>query len=633
MHTYIKNISTIFILFLLLHANNVIATLYCNGSYTELKIDPGRPYNAVGYLNNGCTAFLVDSSHIVAAAHCFTDIKTGEWQNNLRFYPNFHPDRIAANSATVPNADVSRVVVGSRVETDDIKGAGPDWGIAKLTNWRNIGGIDLTPITIATGVPPNGTAIINPAYTRHHFPYNDHDVNTWDNMMWDNKYCDWVGNNEGMWAISTKAINCDARPLYNGTTKDRIGCNSRWGPGMIHKQCQISNSNSHIVTHNCDTVGGSSGSPLIYKKSNGRWYVVAVTHGGGSTDFSQISGPACTPNGSFDNVSASVTRFRFAPRFASNVAVHRSPKNKSGTALFAVDSDLNQLVFRYRKGNNPNYNSEFTFWKLMGTPYAGAQLSNVAACSADTEARPQVFIVANNGNIYSRRYGSDNRWHGWENLGKPGTVNIADIDTTTNLQGRCQLFAVANNGNAYTRRKLSTTSWSNWETVATGSFRKVSGLKYMNQLNVTLLDSAGQIWRTSLKTNWRPLEALPALPGLNNWIDLDMTWDEHARGFMLALAQGGGDKLWFMPMYGSDGWRKWHAFGTKLWAKEPSASPTMLSVTASRWMEDPQGSTSPVVFATGDKGNIYFIEYARTGRYNGWVLQWKSFYHEFIPYK
>jgi hypothetical protein len=103
---------------------------------------------------------------------------------------------------------------------------------------------------------------------------------------------------------------------------------------------------------------------------------------------------------------------------------------------------------------------------------------------------------------------------------------------------------------------------------------------------------------------------------------------------MLAIPVGGGDKLWFMPMYGSGAWTQWRWFDTHLWAPgapTPPAAPNLLSVTASRWMEDPAGTTSPVVFGTDDKGNIYFVEFARVGT-PGWNLNWKSFYHESIPY-
>jgi hypothetical protein len=115
-----------------------------------------------------------------------------------------------------------------------------------------------------------------------------------------------------------------------------------------------------------------------------------------------------------------------------------------------------------------------------------------------------------------------------------------------------------------------------------------------------------------------------------------MTWDEYARGFMLAIPKSGGNKLYFMPMYGNKAWLQWRFFDTHLWAPHPKAgiqdAPRMQSITASRWMEDPSGTTSPIVFATDEMGNVYFIEYTRVGSPR-WILDWKSFYHESILYK
>src|SRR5262245_9724499 len=53
-------------------------TLYCNRPYFELKPNSGPPFDSVGLLNNGCTAFLIDKDHIAAAAHCFVDPNTGQ---------------------------------------------------------------------------------------------------------------------------------------------------------------------------------------------------------------------------------------------------------------------------------------------------------------------------------------------------------------------------------------------------------------------------------------------------------------------------------------------------------------------------------------------------------------------------
>jgi hypothetical protein len=121
--------------------------------------------------------------------------------------------------------------------------------------------------------------------------------------------------------------------------------------------------------------------------------------------------------------------------------------------------------------------------------------------------------------------------------------------------------------------------------------------------------------------------------GVSSWRDIDLTWDEAARGFMVALPLNGGNQLWFTPLYGAQPWSEWRFFDTRLWAPGAAVqnAPALQSITASRWMEDPAGTTTPVIFGTDDNGNIYFIEFAREGSPAGWILNWKSFYHETIP--
>ncbi|MEE9398330.1 MAG: hypothetical protein V3V31_15105 [Methylococcales bacterium] len=536
-----------------------------------------------------------------------------------------------------------------------------DWGIARIDNWKDTTGLDLTPLSLAPFIPTAGATLVNPAYTRHHFPYNDNDAVLWDNMEWDQTYCGWVNesatgkNDGGMWAIRVGTA-----PIYDGVNRDSVWCNARWSPSMIHANCSLNKIENDVVIHNCDTIGGSSGSPIIYQKNKclfsfwgicfirdwrKTFQVIGVGHGGGSpttassNDFAQQI-PTCTQDKQefSDNVGASVERLRDAPRFAANVAVHRSPSNAFSTTVFAVDSDLNQVAYRARTGVPPQYTGKFAFWKTLRTPYSGAKLTRIAACSADSTGRPQIFVISDNKNIYTRSGLSNGTWGLWSNFGTPGSsAGISDIDAATDVSGNCQLFIVTSQGDVATRTKTSNASWGNWSNVMKGSYQKISSLNYNGVLWLAMIDTNGEIYQSSFdQTGWTTATKLTRPFGISAWRDIDMTWDEHARGFMLAIQNNSVNKLYFMPMYGNQAWSQWRFFDTHLWTPHPDGgiqdAPKMQSITASRWMEDATGTTSPVIFSTGEDGNVYFIEYTRVGTPR-WILNWKSFYHESILYE
>lgn len=610
-------------------------TLYCGREYSELEENPARPYNAVGFLNNGCTAFLVDSDHIVAASHCFANNTTGGWQTDLRFYPNFHPDRVERDPYNVPRATVERVVVGSRVSYG--MGDRMDWGIAKVQDWQDISGLDLTPIVLSPWVPTTeGTPLSNPSYTRHHFPYDDDDGVTWDNMEWDTTLCGWVGSG-GMWAVEARPA-----PIVAGG-RDRTGCNSRWSSGYRHEDCWIRMVDDDLVIHNCDVVGGSSGSPILWPFW-GSALAIGVVHGGGGTDFSLPGGPTCTTYDR-DNLGAmnngpSVHRFREAPRFASNVAIHRRPDNSFATTVYAIDSDRDVVVYRSREGT-PTYDGEFAFWESLGTPVSGGELSRIATCS-HVGSRPEVFVTVDDEEIYSRKANANGSWQAWTLFDLPSwATGVVDLDASRGTNGQCELYVIAKSvwgSTVQTRRRISSQSWDDWRAIFLGQYTRIAALKYDGTRYIVLVDGAGDLWRTHdvSEYSWTALVKLAKPSGIASWTDADMTWDEHGRGFMLAISTTGpANRLYFTPMYGSSPW-SWRHFSTELWAPAASStqpSPPLESITASRWMEDAPGVTSPVVFATGSAGNVYFIEYARVEGPPRWVLDWKSFYHEFIPYE
>jgi hypothetical protein len=46
-------------------------TVFCPDDRYLMPVSNALPWGAIGYMDNGCTATLIDSRHIVAAAHCF----------------------------------------------------------------------------------------------------------------------------------------------------------------------------------------------------------------------------------------------------------------------------------------------------------------------------------------------------------------------------------------------------------------------------------------------------------------------------------------------------------------------------------------------------------------------------------
>ncbi|MDE2321322.1 MAG: hypothetical protein KGL31_05310 [candidate division NC10 bacterium] len=631
--------SLLFAGFLLLAwAPSVGATLYCNRPDFELTPNSGPPFDSVGFLNNGCTAFLIDRDHIAAAAHCFVDatMATGAWQTGLRFYPKFHPNRVVSDRKHVPRGDVARAVVGSRVSGGGMSD-GIDWGIAKIDKWSDVAGTNQTLIPLAKSIPPLGAPLVNAAYTRAHFPFNAPD------MVWDTTTCGWVGetapgkNDGGAWAIYRHPA-----PLYDGVHEDIVGCNSRWMAGTIHTNCSLNKDDHALLIHNCDTIGGSSGSPLFHKNSLGDWEVIGLINGGGTdatksaNDFS-LKTPACaqdTPQNT-DNIGPSVERFGDAPRFASSVAVGRSPYSPSMTAVFAVDADRNRVVWRVRQGDTPSYKGTFSYWLDIGSPVPGVALTKVATCSLDPGGHPQVFVIAA-GSIYTLSPEPSGKWGSWTHISPPVQgLHFLDVDALSLSGNQCQLYAVGEDGVVFTRTAVPGGATGSWSLVKPGSFRSISVLTYADKRWLTMVDAAGDLWRiASVGSGWSDAVKLSRPPGVTGWIDADMTWDEATRGFLVAIPKGGGNRLWFMPMYGDKAWMEWRYFDTHLWApnaKKPQDAPRFETVTASRWMEDTPWVTSPVIFTTDNYGNVYFIEYTRVGTPR-WVLDWKSFYHEFIPY-
>lgn len=88
----LNKISSLFILlFIIYDFTPGGAVVFCPDDRYLMPISNSLPWGAVGYMDNGCTATLIDSRHIVAAAHCFCYDDTGTWQTIYSSTPTLIP--------------------------------------------------------------------------------------------------------------------------------------------------------------------------------------------------------------------------------------------------------------------------------------------------------------------------------------------------------------------------------------------------------------------------------------------------------------------------------------------------------------------------------------------------------------
>ena len=333
------------------------------------------------------------------------------------------------------------------------------------------------------------------------------------------------------------------------------------------------------------------------------------------------------------NAGPSAKRFQYAPRFAKNVAIARHVDGSARTEVFVIDSDNDLVVTRSRNGNSVA--DGFSAFNSLGSITSPRQI----AAFIQTNAKPQVVVTSEAGMLYTRAVSkSSDIWDGWTTIDLPaGVTEALDVDAAYDSEGNNQIFVVGDDGNLYARGRINKepdSAWKGWEKLtASGSIRKVTALRRADGTEQAfLIDSAG-----GLATLWQ-MEAKPSSswtapgnfqnPSKSAIIDIDAAWTEDEQTWIFAVDEKGA--LWVRAMVSKDssqGWEDWQPWATNLYA--PSAKSLqpqpegIVSLTASRWQEETGGDIVPVVFATDNKGNIYYTTHDRSG---GWSA-WRSFYH------
>ncbi len=191
----------------------------------QLMDSSRAPWRAIGQLvgpSSSCTGTLVDDSLVLTAAHCVTDYHSGQAApSDVRFYAGLQAGRYQA-MATATEIVVAPGYTARARPDGDVR---DDWAFVVLDQ----------PIGAATGTIP-------------------------------------------VYALRSDDLYYLAQNSWGRV--DQAGYSSDRPEGLTgHLDCRIENYHTAgWVEHNCDTVPGDSGSPLIVERDR-RHYVVAVASG------------------------------------------------------------------------------------------------------------------------------------------------------------------------------------------------------------------------------------------------------------------------------------------------------------------------------------------------------------------
>jgi hypothetical protein len=555
---------------------------------TTMPITTALPWGAVGFLDNGCTASLIDNQHILAASHCFTfdgdgpilpttglpQYLQGAWQSGfggLVFFPNYHPSR-----TNPPRFAVDRAVVGSRVQTGSTAQA--DWGIGHLA----------TPVTDF------------PALTIDPIP------------RW--RYPDFVafaGYARDI-AIYPKGNASFPQPAPGGYCPN-FGNNCWWIPALVDPKClALHVVGTYVATDvfSCPIQGGNSGSPVVWNRGSGEQPAFRLTG-------------VISDGGRFWNARW----FQHAPRFAADVAVASHDDGTQQTQVFAADRDLGHVVSRLRTDTSTS--GAFTPFRDLGAlpqpgPLAAFRLQN---------GRPQVVVVSGNGKLLTSYVVASGQWQAWQTLAGPSDVGgFLDIAAAIDAGGIPHLYVIGSDDKLYTTRATGAAggvAWGNWSEIPTGvGAERVSVVRHGDgRQQVFVVSTAGavhSVWQTN-PTSGSAWSSGSMFFGSTQPI-ADVSAGLTPLGQVQVFAVDDAGAAWSRradQLSPTGTWGSWTPWRVPLYApvaSKPPALDGLVSLTASRWLEG--GGTVPVVFGTDRQGNIYVTTFEN----NQWQ-PWRSFYN------
>ncbi|MBE7486437.1 MAG: hypothetical protein HS104_41515 [Polyangiaceae bacterium] len=602
--------------------------VYCPDFSQTLPMTQSLPWGAVGFLNNGCSATLIDGYHVLAAAHCARNSDTAEWQPNLRFYPNFHPSRVDP-----PRYRVARSVTGYLAEVGGLSNQGmqaSDWAIMRLDcEWNAQHTQQWCPpvagfptLAMSFGTPTVGEAVSRAGYDRD------------KTKLSPDALCPPANATDEVNSCPGGACPCD-NPMP--------GWNRWWQNGFVDPTCTIASVTNDELVSNCSMRGGASGSPLVAWNVRDGYVIRGVMHGTSVTTPENV--PCEDAGAGADNtaVSPGARRFAQAPQFARNVAITRHASGTNRTQVWAVDGDADQI--RTRSRNSASLTDGWSHWSTFGSP---ASANRIAAIRLANNY-PQLLVTTTTNGLYHREVQANGAWSAFVSFGQPSGHVVRDVDAALDSAGRPYFFGAEDvaGGWAWRRRRTGSGAydpWASWELLISGwvndAYRSISAIRRHGDLQqmAFLVTTTGAVkWMAEPFPVVTPTDfAAPA-----SIVDIDAGWLSDNRVFVVAVDNQG--HLWIRGQTATSGnsWYAWISFdaplGPPIFAPAVNCSgttpPGIVSVTASRWQDDPVGTVVPVIFATDDRGNVYYTTWETGPCTNAscdcgtkW-LPWKSFYH------